>query len=257
MPHAQGLQLSADETEAIGELWQIVRHVVEQADIESAAFQIAANFVYGSHAGTEEYNRGFLEAFIAPILTWLKERLLTNDLLLHSLERYAREAAWFRRSELRCLYEADTGRGEAALDEDLRHHLLREGIDFPFSQAHGPSGRPDIVAPDKEEKPLPLEVKVYDPDRSKNDKWVRSGFAQAIEYAHDYRRADSYLVVFDISPAGLAVQSDDPTTPLPVVRSSAVSVFIVLVPIGEAIAASSRKTPKRKTLTPAFLCADD
>jgi hypothetical protein len=252
----EDLKLSSDETTAAGELWHVVRHMAEQEDEQDASFQIVSKYLLGTGLPTSDHNRAFLEIFVDPILTWLKERILKDDLLLHSLERYAREAAWFRRDELRARYQGDTQRGEAILDEDLRHHLLRDGIDFPFSQVHGPSGRPDIVAPDADAEPLPLEVKVYDPSSSsKDDKWVRSGFVQAIEYAHDYRRADGYLVVFDTSTEGLSVDGEDATAHLPVVRESGVSVFIVVVPIGETQTASSRKTVKRKTLTPDFLRA--
>ena len=33
-----------------------------------------------------------------------------------------------------------------------------------------------------------------------------SGLVQAIEYAHDYSRADAYLAVFDVTSDGLAVK---------------------------------------------------
>lgn len=251
----EGLRLSSDETEAVGELWHVVRHMAAQADVEEASFRTVANFLHERGLRRSDYNRAFLEIFVDPVLTWLKERLLTDDLVLHSLERYAREAAWFRRDELRSRYEADTQHGESLLDSDLRQHLLREGIDFPFSQAVTPSGKPDIVVPDAEADPLPLEVKVYDPDRGRNDRWVRGGFAQSIEYAHDYRRADAYLVVFDMSLDGLSIAGEDTDTHLPVVRESGVSVFAVVVPLGPLQAASKRKTTRRKTLTPDFLRA--
>ena len=139
------------------------------------------------------------------------------------------------------------------LDGDLRRQLFRDGIDFPFSQARGPSGIPDIIVPDDEAEPLPLEVKVFDPERSRDKAHVRSGVVQAIEYAHDYRPADPYLAVVDLTTDGLSIQGDDPKSTIPYVRSSGVTVFVVVIPIGETQAASRRGKVKRATLDVAYL----
>ena len=250
----QSLDVSLDEAEAVGELWYVIKHVAAQDDVDGAVFRITVDFVHGTGLRSEDFNRGFLDIFVEPVLTWLKERLLADDVLLNSLERYAREAAWFRRDELRAAYELDTSRGEAVLDRDLRHHLFRDGIDFPFSEPRIPSGKPDIVVPDENAEPIPLEVKVYDPAKGRDDKWVRSGFAQAIEYANDYRRADSYLAVFDVSLEGLAIASDD-LAHLPTIRASGVTVFIIVIPVGPTQAASRRQVAKRLTLDGDFLRA--
>jgi hypothetical protein len=242
-----GLNISTEEGEAVAELWQVVRHMASQEDVDNAAFQLVANFLHGSGLTTSDFNRAFLEIFVSPVVGWLKERILKDDLVLHSLDRYAREAAWFRRTELREAYEANTGKGEEILDRDLRQALFRDGIDFPFSQVQGPSGRPDIVVPDADAEPLPLEIKVFDPDMGRDAKWVQSGFSQAIDYAHDYRRADGYLAVFDVSPNGLAVEGDDPRSGIPSIRDSGVTVFVVTVPIGSAGPASKRRA-KRNVL---------
>jgi hypothetical protein len=164
----QGLTLSDDEAAAVGELWLVIRHMAAQPDPDDATFRIVANFLQGTGNKTSDFNRAFLEIFVDPVIAFLKEKILKDDLVLHSVERYAREAGWFRRDELRDAYMTDTTRGEATLDLDLRWHLFRDGIDFPFSQTHIPSGRPDIVVPDDEAEPLPLEVKVFDPDNGRD-----------------------------------------------------------------------------------------
>jgi hypothetical protein len=239
--YGEGLNVSAEEDKAVAELWQVVLHLAAQENVTSAAFKLVVNFLHGTGNTSADANRACLEIFVDPVVAWLKERLLKDDLLLHSLDRYAREAAWFRRTALREAYQADTEKGEKILDHDLRHALFRDGVDFPFSQAQGPSGRPDIVVSDDEAEPLPLEVKVFDPERGRNESWIRAGFSQAIDYAHDYRRADGYLAIFDVSPNGLAVEGDDPKSRIPTVLSDGVTVFVVTVPIGLSQPASKRR----------------
>ena len=245
-----GISFPEGETNIVGCCWLVVRHVSALDDPGTGTWSIGHNFDRSRSiaAGT----RAFLEVFVDPILVWLKDRILVEDHILHSLQRYSREAAWFRRSELRDAYEADTQTGESTLDFDLRRHLFRDGIDFPFSQVRGPSGQPDIVVPDEDAEPLPLEIKVYDPVRGRDDAWIRSGFVQAIEYAHDYGRADGYLAVFDTSDDGLAIAGDDPASHIPFIRSSGVTVFFVVIPIGKPQAASGRRRTRRATLDAAF-----
>lgn len=201
--------------------------------------------------GAFEIRRQFAAAFLNPVLDWLGDRILAEEFLLHSLIRYSREVAWFRRGELRERYEADTARGESLLDRDLRHHLLRDGIDYPYSQTHTPSGIPDVVI--HHETPIPLEVKVFDPARKRDRPVIRSGFVQAIEYATDYGRADGYLAVFDASPDGLAIQGDDPTAYPPSVTSGGVTIYVVSIPIAAPQAASARKGVKRIAVDAAYL----
>jgi hypothetical protein len=243
-----------DEDEAVGCCWLVARRVADDDDAGTRMYMATHEFseVHDIASG----QRAFLDTFVEPVVVWLRERILTDDHILHSVQRYAYEAAWFRRDELRASYEDDTGVGEKTLDRDLRRHLFREGIDFPFSQTHGPSGIPDIVVPDVEAQPLPLEVKVFDPAMGRDKAHVRSGFVQAIEYAHDYRRADAYLPVFDVTTEGLSVQGDDPKSNIPYVRSSGVTVFIVVIPIGEPQAASGRGRVQRTTLDSAYLVAE-
>jgi hypothetical protein len=103
------------------------------------------------------------------------------------------------------------------------------------------------LVPDDEATPLPLEVKVFDPpQRDLAD--VKQGFTQVVEYAGDYGRADGYLVVFDASAGGLAVQGDVPGEYPPSFAHSGVRIFVVVVPIAEPVAASKKKTP-RVTIT--------
>lgn len=248
------IDFPAEESATVGCCWLVTQRIAEDSDASTRMYMIGQNVSGARDIGQGQ--RAFLETFVDPIVVWLRERILTDDHVLHSVQRYAREAGWFRRAELRAEYERDTSVGEDTLDRDLRRHLFRAGIDFPFSQAEGPSGMPDIVVPDSEAEPLPLEVKVFDSDLSRDKAHVRSGFVQAIEYAQDYGRADAYLSVFDLTRDGLAIEGDDPKSSIPYVRSSGVTVFIVVVPIGETQAASRRRRVRRTTIDAAYLLAE-
>ena len=169
----QDIRFPEDEDATAASCWLVTRHVATQDNPTDAMFGMT--HLFSDVRNMDDAQRMFLDTFLGPLLTWLKERILTDDHVLHSIQRYAHEAAWFRRDELRASYATDTGVGERTLDRDLRQHLFREGIDFPFSQAHGPSGIPDIVVPDDEAQPLPLEVKVFDPEKGRDKAHVRSG----------------------------------------------------------------------------------
>jgi hypothetical protein len=106
-------------------------------------------------------------------------------------------------------------------------------------------------------KPLPLEVKVYDPDRGRDAQSVRAASPRRSSTPTTTVARMAISLSFDASPDCLAVRGEDPDAHLPVVRSSGISVFTVVVPIGQTQSASGRKKPKRQTLTSAFLCADD
>lgn len=244
------LELPRDEAQAVAVCWMVLRHVTSQDDPAEAMWQIGVNLA-PSGSGAFTLRREFASAFLNPVLDWINDRILKEEFLLHSLVRYSREVGWFRRDDLRDLYESDTARGEKTLDDDLRHHLLRDGIDYPYSQAHTPSGRPDVVIHD--EMPIPLEVKVFDPSLRKDRDGIRAGFVQAIEYASDYGRPDGYLAVFDASAEGLTVQGDDAKMYPPSVVSGGVTIFVVTIPIAAPQAASSRKSAKRMIVDPAYL----
>lgn len=248
--HGGRLDLPRNEAQAVGVCWLVLQHVTSKDDVADAMWQIGINLAPSSNSAFQS-RREFASAFLNPVLDWLNDRIFEEDFLLHILVRYSREVGWFRRDDLRDLYESDTAHGERHLDDDLRHHLLRDGIDFPYSQTHTPSGKPDVVIQD--ETPIPLEVKVFDPAQRKDRNGIRAGFAQAIEYASDYGRPDGYLAIFDVSADGLTVQGDDPTTYPPSVVSGGVTIFIVTIPIGARQTASGRKSAKRTTVDSAYL----
>jgi hypothetical protein len=186
-----------------------------------------------SHAfgGGNDFNdiaRSFVEGAVDPLVHYLEDRIEDGGSVLGILARYKRKTEWFHQGELYDRHQADTRRGEAALDRHLREYLVDQGIDFPFSQPRSPSGEADIVALGSDE-PLALEVKLFLPDAGKDRSYLRQGFAQAYRYAADYGAPAGYLVTFNLTPDALVFGSDHPERWPPAVTVGDRTVFCIVV----------------------------
>ena len=153
--------------------------------------------------------RDFTEAVVDPLVNFLHDQIDDGGNALYLIERFKLKAEWFRRKELYLLYQEDASVGEASLDQEFRASLFEGGIDYPFSQPSSPSGKADIVALLGSDDPLVLEVKVFDPDRSKGKSHLRQGFHQVLRYANDYNQSLGYLVIFNCSDRQLAISSEE------------------------------------------------
>ena len=160
----------------------------------------------------DEYDtmfRDFTEAVVDPFANFLHDRIDDGGNVLYLIERFKLKAEWFRRNELYHLYREDTSVGEASLDLELRASLFEGGVDYPFSQPSSPSGKADIVALLGSDDPLVLEVKVFDPQQSKDKSHLRQGFHQVSRYADDYNQSLGYLVIFNCSDRQLVISSEE------------------------------------------------
>ncbi len=144
---------------------------------------------------------------VLPYVTYLIEGLGTESEILYTIARYTQRTGWFTRDVLFAAYEADTKRGEALYDRDLRSFLFDQGIDNPFSAPNSPSGRADVVALLHTTDPLVCEVKLYDGSRY-GVPYVAKGVKQAHRYARDYGKSAAHLVVFNLSDETLQLPND-------------------------------------------------
>ena len=165
--------------------------------------------------------------------------------VLHLIERFKLKAEWFRRKELYALYEGDTSAGEASLDRELRANLFEGGIDYPFSQPSSPSGEADIVALLGSDDPLVLEVKVFDPDRSRDKRHLRQGFHQVLRYANDYNQSLGYLVIFNCSDRQLVISPEEGsgTEFPPRITYGGKTFFVMVIDIHPDTASASKEKP--------------
>ena len=192
--------------------------------------------------------REFTEAVIDPFVNFLHDRIDDASNVLFVIERYKLKVEWFNREELYDLYTSNTSIGEASLDKQLRAALFEGGIDYPFSQPSSPSGEADIVASLGSNDPLVLEVKVFDPERSKNTGHLRQGFHQVLRYANDYNQSLGYLVIFNCSDRQLvvtsteAMQQDFP----PRINYGGKTFFVIPIDIHPHALSASRERPSTR-----------
>lgn len=151
--------------------------------------------------------RDFTELMIDPFVNYLHDQIDEGSNVLYLLEKYKRRVEWFHRDELLTRLRADSRQSEDAVEAHLREYLFDQGIDYPFSQPRSPGGRVDVTADIGEERPLILELKLFDLARGYGKGYLRKGFRQIQTYADDYGQSVGYLVVFNCTPRRIDLRS--------------------------------------------------
>ena len=196
--------------------------------------------------------RDFTEVIVDPLVNYLHDQIDEAGNVLYLIERFKLKVEWFRRKELYSLYKGDTSVGEATLDQELRANLFEGGVDYPFSEPSSPSGKADIVALLGSEDPLVLEVKIFDPDRSKDKSNLRQGFHQVFRYSDDYNQSLGYLVIFNCSDKQLVIASEQESEVVfpPRIAYGGKTFFVIPIDIHpDAVSASKEKPASRLTIS--------
>ena len=168
--------------------------------------------------------------------------------VLYIIERFKQKVEWFQRAELYRQYVENTAIGEANLDQALREGLFDGGVDYPFSQPVSPSGRADVVAQLGSDDPLVLEVKVFDPERGKNNSHLRQGFQQILRYAEDYNQSLGYLIIFNCADQQLVFSSEE-TAELEIPYRfpySGKTFFIITIDVHPKVLSASKEKPSNR-----------
>lgn len=182
-----------------------------------------------------DFTDGPVEAFVE----YLERRLVAASDMLYLLERYGRRVLWFEQHRLWDSYQADTRHGEALYDADLRRFLFEQGVDYPYSQPAGPSGKVDILVDLEGDSPLACEVKLFDGD-SYGAPYLAKGLQQARRYAEDYGRTEAFLVVFNLTTRALSLPTDDNAKQWPPrLHVGGVTTFVVVVQAAPMASAST------------------
>ena len=200
---------------------------------------------FSSETNFDAKFRDLTEAVVDPFVNFLHDQIDDGGNILYLLERFKLKAEWFRREELYGLYQGDTSVGESSLDQELRASLFEGGVDYPFSQPSSPSGKADIVALLGSDDPLVLEVKVFDPDRSRGKSNLRQGLHQVLRYANDYNQSLGYLVMFNCSDRQLVISSEEASGAEfpPRITYGGKTFFAIPIDIHPDIASASKEKP--------------
>ena len=204
---------------------------------------------FSSESRFDDILRDFTEAVVDPFINYLHDRIDDGGNLLYLIQRFKLKCEWFRRKELYGSYERDTSLGEANLDQELRAFLFEGGIDYPFSQPSSPSGRSDVVALLGSEDPLVLEIKVFDPARSRDKSHLRQGFHQVFRYSNDYNQSLGYLVIFNCSHRQLVISSEESSDLdfSPRIVYGGKTFFVIPININPDTASASKESPASRT----------
>ena len=188
------------------------------------------------------------ESVAGPVINYLHDRIDEAGNVVFVLERFKRKTEWFTRDRLFRTYTEDTSTGEKHLDQALRHALFEAGIDYPFSQPVSPSGETDVVALLESDDPMVLEVKVYDPDRSRNVRHLRQGFHQVLRYANDYNQSIGYLVIFNCSGHQMLVEgaNSEPTETPTRIKHASKTFFVFVIDVNPDTASASKENPSSR-----------
>ena len=192
--------------------------------------------------------RDFSEAVVDPLVNFLHDRIDDTGNVLYLIERFKLRTEWFDREELYTLYQNRPATGEADLNRKLRRALFEGGVDYPFSEPLSPSGKADVVALLGSDDPLVMEIKVFDPERSKSKAHLRQGFHQVLRYANDHNEDVGYLVIFNCSDKRLVVTSQDNLqgeTPTRINHASR-TFFVVVIDVNPNTPSASVENPSSR-----------
>lgn len=199
--------------------------------------------LFSSESNYDAMLRDITESVVDPLVNFLHDRIDDGGNVLYVIERFKMKVEWFRRKYLYSLYSDNTSVGEASLDAELRAALFDGGVDYPFSQPLSPSGQADIVASLNSNDPLVLEVKVFDPNRSKGTSHLKQGFHQITRYSQDYNQSVGYLVIFNCSDKQLVImpeESSEPEFP-PRIHYVGKTFFVVPIDVHPDVVSASRE----------------
>ena len=242
-------RLAAEFPETEAERAKVCYEILKRCGIDDEEDALLKwGHVFSAESQYDLMLRDLIEAVVDPFVNYLHDRIEETGNVLYLIERFKLKTEWFRREEMYGLYSKNTQIGEAQLDRELRLSLFEGGVEYPFSQPASPSGKADVVALLDTDDPLVLEIKVFDPDRSKSKDNVRQGFHQVLKYAADYNKNIGYLVVFNCSLRTLSIMNDQEATQETVVKITYAgkTFFVVSIDINPDTVPASKEQPRSR-----------
>jgi hypothetical protein len=140
---------------------------------------------------------------INPIVMFLHDSLDKSNSTIYLLEKYKKRSEWFKKEELRNIYQDATKSYEDLFENDLRLFLFDQGVEYPFSTPKSTSGRADIISNLDTSEPLVVEIKIFDRTKKYGKDRIADGFSQIVQYTNDYNKNEGYLVIYNLDTAEL------------------------------------------------------
>ena len=184
----------------------------------------------------------FNSVFVKPLSDYLDEHLEDERIILALLERYKHKCEWFQRDYLLRLWSDNTSRGEKLLAMNLYEYLHDQGLDFTIEPS-SVSGEADLVAAQKTDDPLIADVKIYNPEKGKDKRYIASGFRQLYTYTMDFNEPFGYLVVFKTCPHDLRFALSNQSQGTPFVVHNNKTIFLLTIDIAEYDKSASKRGP--------------
>lgn len=210
-------------------------------------YEIVKCSAFDSH-GFVRTKEHILQNYITPIVNYLQDTIDKSNSILYLLEKYKRRTEWFTRTHLHNKYLSEQANFEQIFEDDLRLFLFDQGIEYPFSTPHSPSGRADVVGDLDTDDPIVVEIKLFDRKRKYGKDRVKSGLSQVIKYANDYNQHVGYLVIFNLDSAELDFKFEGTIRVLTPYLEYNGKIFYFIV-VNVAFAESASKIGKTEVIT--------
>ncbi len=232
--------LPDDEKKRAAYIYLITRELCETTN-NNKRFEI---LYYVANQGTGKINDTidtYKDQFFRLFYTYLDEQIDDGDLLLYILERYKGLTQAFDREQVFKMTVNNSRHIEDVLDKHLRRFLMLSGIDYPFSKPRTEIGEADVVVKFDREKPLPLEVKLYDGSNYPKSR-IRQGFRQALLYAESYNSPIGHLVIFNLSNSYIQIGDESTASNIPKIAIKNRTIFFTIINVKPADKTASKVT---------------
>jgi hypothetical protein len=170
----------------------------------------------------------FHESYVEPFYDYIDEQIDDKGAVLASLVRYQHRIEWFHRERLHRAWDENTVRGEKALALDLYEYLYEQGIEF-YIEPYSVSGDVDLIGAQTGPEPLLPDVKIFCPERSKGETYLKRGFHQLYTYCRDHNQACGYLVIFNLTPDNLRILTKNQSQSVSYVTHNNKTIFFVVI----------------------------
>ena len=128
------------------------------------------------------------------------------------------------------MWENNQQIGEKLLAKNLYEYLYDQGIDF-FIEPASISGEVDLISSQNSDDPLLADIKIFNPEKSKDKRYICNGFNQVYTYTLDYNESFGYLVIFNTCETDLRFSLSNQEISTPFVLHNNKTIFLITIDI--------------------------